>query len=171
MARFGIFFGSDAGNTEKIAKLIQEQLGGREVAEVYNIAKSRREDLDRFSILLLGIPTWYYGECQSDWNDFLPTLTEIDFGNKQVALFGCGDQVDYAGYFCDAMGKLRDIIEVRGAVIVGHWSTSGYHFNASRALVDENHFIGLAIDEDRQPELTSERINTWVKQLNTELNL
>jgi len=38
-------------------------------------------------------------------------------------------------------------------------------------LVDENHFIGLAIDEDRQPELTSERINTWIKQLSTELNL
>ena len=54
---------------------------------------------------------------------------------------------------------------------VGHWSTSGYHFEASRALVDENHFIGLAIDEDRQPELTSERINIWVKQLSTELNL
>jgi flavodoxin I len=171
MAEIGIFFGSDTGNTEAIAKMIQTQLGGREVADVYDIAKSSREDFDRFSILLLGIPTWYYGECQCDWDDFLPTLTEIDFSNKKVALFGCGDQEDYAEYFCDAMGILRDIIAVRGAVIVGHWSTSGYHFEASRALVDENHFIGLAIDEDRQPELTSERINTWIKQLSTELNL
>ena len=102
MAEIGIFFGSDTGNTERIAKMIQEQLGGREEAEIHDIAKSSKEELNRFSILLLGIPTWYYGHCQSDWDDFLPTLAEMDFGNKQVALFGCGDQEDYAEYFCDS---------------------------------------------------------------------
>ena len=43
-------------------------------------------------ILLLGIPTRYYGEAQCDWDDFFPTLEEIDFNGKLVALFGCGDQ-------------------------------------------------------------------------------
>ncbi|OKX03153.1 hypothetical protein AWP89_26080 [Escherichia coli] len=47
-----------------------------------------------------------------------------------VALFGCGDQEDYAEYFCDALGTIRDIIEPRGATIVGHWPTAGYHFEA-----------------------------------------
>ena len=38
---------------------------------------------------------------------------------------------DYAEYFCDALGTIRDIIEPR-ATIVGHWPTAGYHFEASK---------------------------------------
>lgn len=95
MALVGIFFGSDTGNTENIAKMIQKQLG-KDVAEVRDIAKSSKEDLEAFDILLLGIPTWYYGEAQCDWDDFFPTLEEIDFNGKLVALFGCGDQEDYS---------------------------------------------------------------------------
>ena len=119
MAITGIFFGSDTGNTENIAKMIQKQLG-KDVADVHDIAKSSKEDLEAYDILLLGIPTWYYGEAQCDWDDFFPTLEEIDFNGKLVALFGCGDQEDYAEYFCDALGTIRDIIEPRGATIVGH---------------------------------------------------
>lgn len=100
MAITGIFFGSDTGNTENIAKMIQKQLG-KDVADVHDIAKSSKEDLEAYDILLLGIPTWYYGEAQCDWDDFFPTLEEIDFNGKLVALFGCGDQEDYAEYFCE----------------------------------------------------------------------
>ena len=116
MATVGIFFGSDTGNTENIAKMIQKILQkqfGDDVSEVHDIAKSSKEDLEGFDILLLGIPTWYYGEAQCDWDDFFPTLEEVDFNGKLVALFGCGDQEDYAEYFCDAMGTIRDIIEPR----------------------------------------------------------
>lgn len=91
MAITGIFFGSDTGNTENIAKMIQKQLG-KDVADVHDIAKSSKEDLEGYDILLLGIPTWYYGEAQCDWDDFFPTLEDIDFNGKLVALFGCGDQ-------------------------------------------------------------------------------
>lgn len=91
MAITGIFFGSDTGNTENIAKMIQKQLG-KDVADVHDIAKSSKEDLEAYDILLLGIPTRYYGEAQCDWDDFFPTLEEIDFNGKLVALFGCGDQ-------------------------------------------------------------------------------
>ncbi|MEX5533317.1 flavodoxin domain-containing protein, partial [Pseudomonas syringae] len=43
MALVGIFFGSDTGNTENIAKQIQKLLG-KDVAEVRDIAKSSKED-------------------------------------------------------------------------------------------------------------------------------
>ncbi len=56
MAIIGIFFGSDTGNTENIAKNIQKQLG-KDVADVHDIAKSSKEDLEGYDILLLGIPT------------------------------------------------------------------------------------------------------------------
>ncbi|MGO1192130.1 flavodoxin, partial [Vibrio casei] len=116
-------------------------------------------------------PTWYYGESQCDWDDFFPELEAIDFSTKLVAIFGCGDQEDYAEYFCDAMGTVRDIVEAKGGTIIGYWPTEGYEFEASKALVDDNSFIGLCIDEDRQPELTDERVKTWSKQIYDEMCL
>ena len=170
MASVGLFFGSDTGNTEVVAKMIQKQLG-KQLVDVKDIAKSSKADIDEFSLLILGIPTWYYGESQCDWDDFMPTLEEIDFSDKLVAIFGCGDQEDYAEYFLDAMGTLRDVVEAKGGTLIGEWPTEGYDFEASKALTDENHFVGLGIDEDRQPELTAERVDTWVKQIHSEMCL
>lgn len=170
MAKVGIFYGSDTGNTEAVAKMIQRELSSNEV-EVRDIAKSTPADIEAFDLLLLGIPTWYYGESQADWDDFFPELENLDLGGKTIAIFGCGDQEDYADYFLDAMGTLRDVVEAQGAKIVGHWPTDGYEFSASKALVDEDNFIGLGIDEDRQPELTDERVKGWCEQLVTEMEL
>ncbi len=170
MATVGLFFGSDTGNTEAVAKMIQKQLG-KKMVDVKDIAKSSQADIEEYSLLLLGIPTWYYGEAQCDWDDFFPTLEEIDFSDKLVAIFGCGDQEDYAEYFLDAMGTIRDIVEAKGGTVVGHWSTEGYSFVASKAMVGDDHFVGLGIDEDRQPELTAERVEKWVNQVYEEMCL
>ena len=170
MAVVGLFYGSDTGNTENISKMIQKQLGA-EVVDIRDIAKSTKEDIEAYDFLLFGIPTWYYGESQADWDDFMPTLKEIDFTDKVIGIFGCGDQEDYAEYFCDAMGTVRDIVEPNGGVIVGHWPTKGYTFEASQALVDDDTFVGLCIDEDRQPELTEDRVNRWCKQIFDEMYL
>lgn len=170
MAIVGCFFGSDTGNTEHVAKMIQKEIG-KNLIDIHDIAKSTKEDIEKYDFLLLGIPTWYYGEAQCDWDDFFPELEEIDFTDKLVAIFGCGDQEDYAEYFLDAMGMIRDIVEPKGAIIVGNWSTDGYDFEASKGMADDNHFIGLGIDEDRQPELTEERIKTWSKQVYEEMCL
>jgi flavodoxin I len=69
------------------------------------------------------------------------------------------------------MGQLADIIENNGGIIVGHWPTKGYDFEASKALVDDDTFVGLGIDEDRQPELTALRVKTWSKQVYDEMCL
>ncbi len=170
MASVGLFFGSDTGNTEAVAGMIQQELGAN-LVDLHDIAKSSKADIEKYDLLILGIPTWYYGESQADWDDFFPELEEIDFSTKLVAIFGCGDQEDYAEYFLDAMGTLRDLIEARGATLVGYWPTEGYQFEASKALVDDKHFVGLGIDEDRQPELTAERVSRWSKQLYQEMCL
>lgn len=170
MASVGLFFGSDTGNTEAVAKMIQKQLGNK-LVEVKDIAKSSKEDIDNFDLILLGIPTWYYGEPQCDWDDFFPELEKVDFSTKLVAIFGCGDQEDYAEYFCDAMGTVRDIVESKGGTIVGNFATASYEFEASKALVDDANFVGLCIDEDRQPELTAPRVEQWVNQIFDEMCL
>jgi flavodoxin I len=69
------------------------------------------------------------------------------------------------------MEPLRDIVESKGGIVIGNWPTEGYEFEASKALIDENTFIGLCIDEDRQPELTDVRVSKWVTQLNDEMCL
>ena len=150
--------------------MIQKQLG-KHLVHVQDIAKSSKEDIDNFDLLLLGIPTWYYGEAQCDWDDFFPELEEIDFTDKLIGIFGCGDQEDYAEYFLDAMGMVRDIVEAKGGIIIGHWPTEGYNFEDSKGLVDDDHFVGLGIDEDRQPELTKERVKKWCEQVYEEMCL
>ena len=47
MASVGIFFGSDTGNTEAVAKMIQKQLG-KQLVHVQDISKSSKEDIDNF---------------------------------------------------------------------------------------------------------------------------
>lgn len=170
MKSIGIFFGSDTSNTEKIANIIQNEIGN-DLANVHDIAKSTKEDLENYNILLLGIPTWYYGEAQCDWDDFFPTLKKINFKKKIVGLFGCGDQEDYAEYFCDALGIIHNIVIENKATIIGHWSTEGYKFEESKGLANKNYFLGLAIDEDRQPELTNHRVKLWVKKIFQEIKL
>lgn len=169
-ALIGIFFSSDTGNTEKLAKMIQKKLG-KNISDIFDIAISSREDIEHYNNLLFGIPTWYYGEPQSDWDYFLPILKDINFTGRKVAIFGCGDQEDYSEYFCDAMRILRDIVLSNGAITIGEWPISGYHFDTSKSVINNDKFVGLAIDEDRQPEMTESRVEKWVTQIYKEMHL
>ncbi|XZR53253.1 MAG: flavodoxin FldA [Enterobacteriaceae bacterium] len=169
MHNIGIFFGSDTGNTKKISKIIQKKIGN--CSKIYNISKINKKKIEDCNILLFGIPTWYYGEPQYDWFKFFPILKKINFKNKYVALFGCGDQEDYSEYFCDALKYIYDIILPLGANIIGYWDNIGYFFEKSKSLLINNKFIGLIIDEDRQPEMTNIRINKWIIILKNDLKL
>ena len=62
------------------------------------------------------------------------------------------------------MGILAEKISSLGGTTVGQWPTSGYEFNESKA-VQNGKFVGLALDEDNQPELTESRISNWVSQV------
>lgn len=166
----GIFFSSDTGNTEKSAKIIQKKIG-KKSADIFDIADCLKEDIENYDKLIFGIPTWYYGEPQCDWDAFIPTLKNINFSRKTVAIFGCGDQEDYSEYFCDAMSILYKITINNGAKLIGEWSTAGYHFDTSKSIIHTDKFVGLAIDEDRQPEMTLARIHTWTDQICNEMNI
>ena len=160
MTNIGIFFASDTGNTEKVAEKIATQLN----LEAKDIAGCSNEVFDDYDLLILGTPTANYGEMQPDWDCFVPELEDADLSGKKVALFGLGDQVDYPDSFQDAMGDLAELVVEAGGELIGQWPTDGYEFNDSRAIKDDQ-FIGLALDEDRQPELTDDRIATWLASL------
>ncbi|WGL16574.1 flavodoxin [Microbulbifer bruguierae] len=165
MSKIGLFYGSDEGNTQGVAQRIAARLGDARV-DIHDIADVTQLEIADYDQLIFGIPTWDFGQIQSDWEDFWEDVQEIDFTGKTVALFGLGDQFGYGDYFLDAMGMLHDVIVANGATIVGYWPTEGYDFEASKAEVPgENVFVGLAIDEDQQEELTSERLNRWCQQI------
>lgn len=165
MASIGLFYGTDEGHTEDVAKRIAARFADGEV-EIINIAEATPEDFSRFGKLILGTPTLENGGKQQDWEMFWPNLYSIDFSEKTVAIFGLGDQVGYGDFFLDAMGDLFEAVSAQGASIVGDWPAEGYDFVASRGVVPGgDRFVGLAIDEDTQSELTDERVEAWVKQI------
>jgi flavodoxin I len=67
----------------------------------------------------------------------------------------------------DALGIIHDRIKDKGATFVGAWPTDGYNFSASKGVVNGK-FLGLAIDEDNQKDLTANRVEKWVAELKAE---
>ncbi len=170
MAKIGLFYGTQTGNTQTAAELIQKELGGSTVVDLHDVSTVDTSDFEGYEFIIIGCPTWNIGELQSDWEGFYEELEAIAFTDKKVAYFGTGDQVGYADNFQDAMGILEEKISSLGSTTVGYWSTDGYDFNESKAVKDGK-FVGLAIDEDNQSELTDSRIKSWAIQLKQEFGL
>ena len=171
MAQIGLFFGSDEGNTESVAYRIQQRLGV-DVVDIYDIADVTQLEFGEYDCIILGISTWDFGQIQSDWEEFWTDIEAVPFAGKTVALYGLGDQFGYGDFFLDAMGMLHDVIVGNGARIVGHWPTEGYEFDASKARVPgQDLFVGLALDEDQQSELTKDRLDRWCAQVHAAFGL
>lgn len=170
MTKIALFYGTQTGYTQTAAEMIQKKFGGDSVITLSDILKAESSDFEGYNYIIIGCPTWSVGELQSDWEDFYDELDNIDFSGKKVAYFGEGDQVGYPDTFQDAMGILEEKVSELGGETVGYWSTDGYEFTDSKAL-RERKFVGLALDEDNQSELTNERIKAWISQLKQEFAL
>lgn len=161
----GLFYGSTNGATANVAALIQKALAEQGVTvELFDIADYLLETMFDFDHLILGVSTWNTGQLQKDWEAVFAELDELDLTGKQVALFGLGDQVGYPDTFLDALFFVADKVRERGATLVGKWPVAGYIFSQSWA-VEDGQFLGLAVDEDNQADLSQARVITWVKQL------
>lgn len=179
MARIGIFFGSNTGNTRKIAKMIKKRFPDEDLfADPLNVNKATPELVAGYDRLILGTPTLGEGalpgleaDCQNEsWAEFLPQLADVDFTGKTVAIYGLGDQEKYPDNFVDAMGELYDFVSERGARVVGAWPTDGYDFIASKAERD-GVFIGLVQDLDNQKMLLEDRLESWLRLIATDFGL
>jgi flavodoxin I len=169
MAKIGLFYGTQTGKTEEVAETIRTEIG-ESIVDIYDMAQVDVGDFDGYTNLIIGCPTWNVGELQSDWEAFFPELDSMDFAGKTIAYFGTGDQIGYADNFQDAMGILEEKISARGGKTIGYWSIDGYEHIESKA-VKNGKFVGLAIDEDNQSELTAQRIKTWVSQIKTDFGV
>jgi flavodoxin I len=170
MAKLGLFYGTDTGNTERVAKRIKELLEaklGEGSVDLLEIYKKKKEDMAKYDNLILGMPTWYDGELQGDWEEYISEMQQIDFSGKKVAFFGLGDQYGYASYFCDALGVFAEIVEKNKGTLIGFMSVTGFEHDFSKAQRGDK-FVGLCLDTDNQDDLTEQRIQQWVEQVYSE---
>ncbi len=163
--KIGLFYGSTTFYTEMAAEKIRAFIG-EDLVDIFNVKDTPLSLMNDYDLLVLGISTWDFGEIQEDWSAVWELIGGVSLKNKHVALFGLGDQEGYGEWFLDAMGLLHDALIPTGAHFIGYWPTEGYEFEASKALTeDKSKFVGLALDEDSQYELSDHRIETWCEQI------
>jgi len=95
-APVGLFYGSSTCYTEIVADKIRDILSD-EVVDVYNITDESLITAESYAYLIMGIPTWDYGELQEDWEEIWDELDLVNFSGRKVALYGLGDQVVVGG--------------------------------------------------------------------------
>lgn len=165
METIGLFYSAGKATSVIVQKIVTEF--GDSKIELIPIETVQKTDFEAYNNIIMGVSTWFDGELPAQWDEVVPELKTVDMQKKRVAIFGLGDQQNYADNFVDGIGILANIVKANGAKLVGLTSTKDYVFNKSSA-VSGNQFLGLALDVDNQSNKTDERIKKWVKQLQKE---
>ncbi|MDC7220034.1 MAG: flavodoxin FldA [Spirochaetales bacterium] len=159
MAKIAIIYGSTTGNTQSAAEKIQAQLGS---GDLMVADKGALEKLPDYDLIIMGSSTWGFGDLQDDWDSLIEDIKKADLSGKKVAFFGTGDQEGYPDTFVDAMGILEEATEEAGAQTIAFWPVESYNYDDSKAVKGDS-FVGLALDDDNQADLTDKRITEWTK--------
>lgn len=167
----GLFYGSSTCYTEMAGEKIRQVIGEDRV-DIFNIADTPIVQAEFYDYLIFGIPTWDYGELQEHWEDIWDEIDQVNFSGRKFAIYGLGDQIGYPEWFLDAMGYLHAKLVALGGIPCGYWPRAGYEFEASTALTaDGDYFVGLALDEENEFQLSQQRIETWCNQVLNEFGL
>merc|ERR1712157_482162 len=163
----GLFFSTSTGNTEAAADWISQKFGG-DISDPTDIGEIDVSDLEGYSSLIVGAPTWNTGADEgrsgTAWDEVLEEIADLDLSGKKVAVFGCGDSSSYGDYFCDAIEEVYSTMKGAGATMVGAVDPSGYDFAESKSIIDGK-FCGLPLDEDNESDMTEDRVAAWCEQI------
>lgn len=152
-----------------VAEKIRDILGD-DFITLHNVKDTPPELMEQYDALILGIPTWDFGEIQEDWLEIWEALPKLNLADKIAAMYGMGDQVDYSEWFLDALGMLYHQLKPTGAQFIGFWPTEGYEFESPKPLTEDGEmFVGLALDDVNQFEQTDERVAQWCEQILQEI--
>ena len=170
--KVGIFYGSTTCYTEMAAEKIKVLLESDprlvNIASVslHNIKQQPLSLAIDYELLIFGISTWDFGELQEDWEANWQQVSQLPLQNQVIAIYGMGDQIGYTEWFVDALGMLSDELAALPVERIGFWPTDGYEFEASKAATpDGDWFVGLALDEENQYDLSDQRLLLWCQQI------
>jgi len=173
MKKTALIYWPKKGNVESTAAKIAAHFE-KDTIDVFTISELDVNKLSEYDFLIFGGSTIGADNWEdvhtSKWYSFFEALKAINLDGKAAAIYGLGDQVLYPDHFVDGMAIIRDELVASGAKVTGKWPVQGYEHTDSKSEED-GHFIGLALDDDQQPELSNERIDKWVSMLKTELGL
>ena len=165
MKKTVIIYGSSTGTCQSIAETIANKLG---VSDILDVAKVTAAQVNVYDNLLLGTSTWGAGDMQEDWYSGIKEIKNANLAGKTVALFGCGDSQSYSDTYCDGMGEIYRELQGTGCNIIGQVPTDGYTYDDSTAVVD-GHFVGLALDDVNEGNMTEARIDAWIDSIKDSL--
>lgn len=174
MKKIGLFYWPKKGTVEFCAKKIYKKFPHEQI-EMHSVDKIADVTLGKFDLFIVGGSTvgadvWQKAKKSNRWFDFFKVVEKAGLKDKPVAIFGLGNQILYPDHFVDGIKIIKDEFENAGAKLIGRWPTKGYEFTGSDS-VEGDEFLGLALDEDQQDELTDERIDAWVKQISKEAGI
>lgn len=159
-----IFFGTTTSTTSEVASILSDITG---VLDVYNV-ENGIENILNYDLIYILTPTYGRGELQEDWALVIDKLKEKDFSSKYIALLGTGDIIVHGDSFVNTLRPMYEIFKEAKAKIVGMVSTEGYDFLESEAIENEK-FVGLAIDHLNEYDLTEQRIEKWLEIIEKEV--
>ena len=75
--KIGLFYGSSTCYTEMAAEKIRDILGD-DLVELHDVKETDLQLMESYPVLILGIPTWDFGEIQEDWLAVWEQLPQLD---------------------------------------------------------------------------------------------
>jgi flavodoxin I len=170
MKKTALIYWPKKGNVENTAAKLAAYFD-KDGIDVFTISEVEVNKLPGYDFIIIGGSTIGADNWEdvhtTKWYAFFEALKGINLNGKKAAIYGLGDQILYPEHFVDGMAIIRDEFANAGAEIIGAWPAEGYEHTDSKSL-EGDHFIGLALDDDQQPELSNERIDKWVSMLKAE---
>ena len=166
MSKTALFYSPEGGSVNRVTNKLGELIGNDKV-DILPVKEVEKGDIRKYNKIILvgstvGADHWNNETLVDEWTEFFTKIKEISFENKKVAIVGLGNSILYPSHFADGMAVLYERITEKNAKILGKVDAKDYDFTDSEALNDEGFFCGLAIDEDNEAELTTERLEKWI---------
>lgn len=166
MKKIGIFYGSTTGTTKEIAKKIAHDLDVNP-EDIHNVASTAPSAVGDYDVLIIGASTWGDGDLQEDMATFLDGLQALDLREKEVAIFGCGDDT-MAQTFCNSVGEIYHRLHDAHPMFIAPFNNDGYSYSHSDSDV-RGMIVGLCIDEVNHADETDARIKSWCDEIKKEI--
>lgn len=160
MAKVGIVYGTNAGDTKAVAEYIAKNFD----SEIIDAKELTIDFLNNHDKLIFAASTHGHGDLQKDFKAKLDIIAEAEFGGKTLALVGVGGQVKHPTTFLD--GLVEFLPHIRGVKLVGATDIDGYAFKNSLSFINGK-FIGLAIDYKNDQNWQA-RADKWVESIKSE---
>jgi len=141
---------------------------------IFTITSVDVEKISEYKLLIIGNSTVgadnWEDTHKSRWYEFFAKLENLDLSKTFVAIYGLGDQILYPDNFVDGIATIKEEFGKCDAKFIGRWPIEGYEHTDSKSI-DGEEFLGLALDEDQQSELSDSRIEKWLSQIISEAKL